>query len=147
MAADNEPKTVGIERSHEDFFESLSKGASSLKAPTFDNKHRWLLALALGFRNHVRKKDMRRGTGGYFRTEQLDTNFDKPILRAVAVHEHKGDLNAISDWKEVYTIAEEYSAAGVTELKELMKSPGDFFKKLELMIADELEAFEKRRKK
>ena len=140
MASEAEPKVVSIDRQKEEFFSDLAKAASPLKHPQFDNKHRWLLAFALGFKNGTRNNAMKRGTGGYFRSEQLDTYFDKPILRAVAVSEQKDDLSVISDWKLVYSIAEEYASGGAGYLEELSIGYGDFFKKLESLVEDELKA-------
>ena len=101
--------------------ESLFKGKG--------NKRVFLMAMITGFRDGSRIQLDKKF--GFVRTEYLNSE-EISIIKAVAVAE-KGDLDAVLNKKEVFSIAEEYAASGIRLLKDRVFSGeyGSYAKKLE----------------
>lgn len=126
--ASKEPLIIYIKKSDKKDFERLLEKDSPFGKK--DNKHLFLMAMAVGFKNGVKRKLTDRDPPGYTRTEYLSDK-EKALIRAIAVHDAK-NLEVLMDKKRVYLIAEEYAAGGIKILKdEVFSGKGSFSKRLE----------------
>jgi len=94
-----------------------------------ENKELFLLAMGIGF--HERSQKKLKSKEGYVRTEYLSDE-EKAIIKSIAISK-EGDLSILLDKKKVYSIAEEYAAAGIKILSEKVFGGeyGSYIKKLE----------------
>lgn len=91
-----------------------------------DSKELFLLAVATGLRNQVRRPLETRHE--FVRTEYFNDR-DMALLHAAAVSE-TGDLNVIGDRSAVLDVAEEYAHAGIRLLADMIDgSPHEGFEK------------------
>lgn len=105
-----------------------------------DNKHVFIMALIVGFREKRRVKLDKRF--GFIRSEYLSRE-EESIIKAIAVAE-KEDLDILLDKKKVYSIAEEYAAGGIRLLKEeVTSSYGSYIKRLESDLLDDFKKIDK----
>ena len=92
-------------------------------------KEQFLLAMALGFKNSVRRKLAQRDE--FFFRKDLRAE-DEALLDAVAI-QAEDTLDVLSDKEKVYSIAQEYAHAGIRLLADEIQgtSFGSFEKKFE----------------
>ena len=97
-----------------------------------ENKEQFLFAMAIGFKNQVRRPlDTREG---FVRLEYMRPE-DEALVDIVAIYD-TGSADVLSDRETVFRIAEEYAHAGIKLLYDKATSgqPGSFFKKLEIEL-------------
>jgi hypothetical protein len=124
-----EPDRLYIEKGDRDLYKGI-KGEDMFSGK--DTKELFIIALAFGFKNKVRKSFQNRE--GYVRTEYL-TDKDKALLYAIALKE-ADSVDILSDKEEVFKIAEEYAHGGVRILHDSIGSTqfGSFSKQFEKML-------------
>jgi len=130
-----EPDRLYIRKSDRKHYDRLLEKDSPLVGK--ENKDLFMLALITGFHEGARVKLDKRE--GFFLLYHLNDK-ENSIIKAIAVAE-KGDLNILLDKKKVYSIAEEYAAAGIKLLRDKVFSGGygSYIKKLESELIDEFE--------
>lgn len=96
----------------------------------FENKDLFILALLFGAnKSKIPLKKQDRTQSGYTRERYLSDK-DMSLIKAVSVSE-TGDISVISDTPAIFSMAEEYANAGISELKEFIyDNPADLTKKL-----------------
>lgn len=134
-----EPDRFYIRKSDIEEYKRLKERDSPLEKKS--NKDLFILALSIGYFEGIRLElDNKEG---FVRTEYLSDK-DKSLISALAVAE-EGSLDVLLDKKKVYSIAEEYAAGGIRQLKERVFSGGyaSFSKVLESEMLDEFEKIQK----
>ena len=121
-----EPDRVYVEKSAIKDFERLRED-SPFKGR--ENKELFLLAMSTGFHEGSLKKLEKKE--GFVRTEYFSPE-EKAVIKSIAIRK-EGGLNVLLDKKKVYSIAEEYAAAGIKILSEKVFGGeyGSYIKKLE----------------
>ncbi len=133
---DKEPDRLSIRKSDLEHYKRL-KQPDSLIAKK-DNKHLFLLAMCIGYDSGSRIKISEWGKKeGFVRLEYLNED-EKSIINALSIAE-EGDLEVLFDMKNVYSVAEEYAAGGISILLEMVISGGygSFSKKLESKLLEQ----------
>jgi hypothetical protein len=105
-----------------------------------ERKEQFLLAMAIGFKNQVKRPlDAREG---FFLAKNMHPE-DEALVDTVAIYD-TGSADVLPDREAVFRIAEEYAHAGIRLLYDKATSgqPGSFFKKLELELFSLLEALD-----
>ena len=128
MAEGDDYKVLNVsEDSYKDYQNIINLPAFK-KIGGINNKHLFILAMALGFKNsrYFPLKSGGKHSGGYCRVESLSVD-DKSLIKAVAICKTKNELNILIDPKQMYQIAEGYANGGISILKEIVNQPGDFF--------------------
>ena len=99
-------------------------------------KEQFLFAMAVGFKNRVKRPLETREGGGFFLAKDLHPE-DEALMNAVAIHD-AGSLDALSDKATVFKIAEEYAHAGIRLLAGKIESTalGSYVKRLEQELHD-----------
>jgi len=108
--------------------------------PGRTRKEQFLFAMAVGFRNQVKRPlDAREG---FFLAKDMRPE-DEALIDTVAIHD-TGSVDVLFDRVAVFRIAEEYAHAGIRLLYDDVTSgqPGSFFKKLELELFSLVEALD-----
>jgi hypothetical protein len=123
-----EPIIIYIKKSQRPDFDILLKDSIFKEK---ENKHVFLLAMLIGFKNGIKIKLTDRDSKGFFRTEYLSDR-EKALIKAIAIADQKS-LLILKDKKKVYSIVEEYAAGGIKILKDKVTSGeyGSFIKKFE----------------
>jgi len=130
-----DPDRLNISKSDRKHYERLLEEDSPFSGQ--DNKILFITAMITGFlrgdRIKIDKKE------GYIRTEYLNDK-EKSIIKAIAVSETE-NLNVLSDKRKVYSIAEEFAAAGISLLKTQVFGPeyGSFVRRFESQLVEEFE--------
>lgn len=130
-----EPDRFYIRKSDIEDYKRLKERDSPLEKKS--NKDLFILALSIGYFEGIKLElDNKEG---FVRTEYLSEK-DKSLISALAVAE-EGNLDVLLDKKKVYSIAEEYAAGGIKQLKDMVFSGGyaSFSKLLESAMIDEFE--------
>lgn len=129
------PVALSIKKAERQIYQELSQ---TKPLNGIENKRIFLLAMGIGFLAG-KKGNLKGDKNSYVRTEYIKD--DMPLLNALAIFE-KGNPEVVGDKKEVCEIAEQYASGGIKTLKRYLDEPGDFVKKLESMLRDELEKLE-----
>jgi len=125
------PDRLNIDENDFEIYKQLEQNGIPLKP--FDNKHRFLLAMCLGFENKNRKKITKPHQGGFIMAHRLSKE-DKALMYALAVKE-EGDIGVLQDDRQVFKIAEEYASGGIPYLKEsVLGELGSYSKRLEIKL-------------
>jgi len=128
-----EPDRFYIRKSDVEHYKRIKDRDSPLEKRS--NKELFFLALSVGYFEGIRiELDNKEG---FVRTEYL-TDKDISLISALAVIEEES-LDVLLDKKKVYSIAEEYAAGGIKQLKEMIFGGGyaSFNKLLESELIDE----------
>jgi len=99
-------------------------------------KEQFLFAMAIGFKNKLKRPLDAREGGGFFLAKDLHPK-DMALLDAVAICD-TGSADVLMDGEAVFRIAEEYAHAGIKLLYDEVTSgqPGSFWKRLECELFD-----------
>lgn len=130
------PDRLSIDRADRELYEHDAIKSEILKGR--ENKEQFLFAMAIGFKNQVRRPlDAREG---FVRAEYLRPE-DEALIDAVAIHD-TGSADVLADREAVFRIAEEYAHAGIRLLYDRATSsqPGSFYKQLEKDLFELLDA-------
>lgn len=106
-------------------FQAIMKKPEFKRIDDLQNKHPFLLAMVLGFKNNRCIAISGKHSGGYCREETLSDD-ERSIIKAIAINK-TNDVNIIGNLKMQYQIAEMYANGGVEILNEIASQPGDFF--------------------
>jgi len=127
MAKGEDYKVLNVSKNSYKDYKNIIALQAFKKIGGIDNKHLFILTMALGFKNnkYAPLRSGERHSGGYCRVESLSPE-DKSLIKAIAVCKMK-DLNLLVNPKQMYQIAEGYANGGISLLKELVNQQGDFF--------------------
>lgn len=105
------------------------------------NKHIYLLALSIGFKNNKKSKFEKRHE--FVRLGTFNEK-EKALIKSIAISDY-GGLEILSNKKEVYEISEKYAATGLKILKEkvLTSSLGSYEKTIEAELIRNYDEIEK----
>ena len=137
---DKGPDRVSIRDKDKEIYDELQKKDKSSPLLNKRNRVLYMLALITGFsEGEPIKLDKKKG---YILLENLSDE-DKVIIKAIAVSEEK-DLSVLTDREKVYTIADEYAAAGIRLLKKkiLGREYGSYIKELESELIKQIRRIE-----
>ena len=126
---------IFITKEAREVFDNIKRSFTEFRQ--FDNKDFFILAVMFGYENGAKKalKPADTEKSGFARERYL-SDTDNAVLKAIAVSE-KNDIEAISDIKTIYAIAEEYANGGVKYLKEfIFDNPASFVKKYAVMLSE-----------
>jgi len=114
---------VYIDEAVIDVYRQLKKeGNAEIEDTPFDTyKDLFMFAACLGYQNGRRAKP-RKGAGGEIPTKVF-TPDDMAILKAIAIAE-TGDIEILTHFGEILSIAEEYAGAGIYEMKAYLIDEG-----------------------
>lgn len=120
-------KILNVSKKAFEDYKKISQISSFKNISGLQNKHFFILAMALGFKNDKYEpfEPGERHSGGYCRVETLSSE-DKSVIKAISISKNK-DINLLIDPKIQYQIAESYANAGIKILKNLVNEAGDFF--------------------
>lgn len=125
------PDRLSVDKADRDLYDHDAVG-SEVFADKPTRKEQFLVAMAVGFKNEVRRPLKSRE--GFFLAKDMRLE-DEALMDAVAVSE-TGSADVLSDREEVFRIAEEYAHAGIRLLHDRATSgqPGSFLKRLEVEL-------------
>jgi len=114
---------------YDEVIEEIFRGKIGDEEKRWERKDQFLLAMAIGFKNEVRRPLKKKE--GFIRKEYLKPE-DKALINAIAIYD-TGSIEVLLDKQKVFSIAEEYAHAGIRILHGEIKSgePGSYLKKLE----------------
>ncbi len=121
------PDRLSIDKSDRELYDHDAISSEILAGRT--RKEQFLFAMAIGFKNQVKRRlDSREG---FFLAKDMGPE-DEALLDAVAIYD-TGSADVLADREAVYRIAEEYAHAGIRLLYDIATSsqPGSFHKHLE----------------
>ena len=129
------PKVINAGKRDKKDFDLLREDKSSFFYGR-DHKDVFIMAMVYGFLNNSYKSLGEKHSGGHFR---VDT-FGEPevtLIKALAVNK-TGNLDILLNLKEVYSIAEQYAAGGLSYLKKDVfgKQHGRYVKRLEELLVE-----------
>tara|TARA_Y100000310_G_C20535938_1_gene740842 strand:+ start:654 stop:1088 length:435 start_codon:yes stop_codon:yes gene_type:complete len=133
-------KVIHIEEELKKFVDQIEK-EGPFKG--LDHHEVFTMALVLGFNSSKKKKIKKRLPGGFFR-EDTFTSSERAIISSIAIAD-SNNLAIISEENsdEKYNLAEDYSTAGFSILKDKLALSGTFQKKLELELRKKLKEIKK----
>jgi hypothetical protein len=127
MSETDDYKILNVSETAFKDFQKIMKISAFKKITDLQNKHPFILAVALGFKyeKYSPLTDAKKHSGGYCRVETLTVE-EKAVIKAIAINKTK-DINTLGNIKQQYQIAEAYANGGLAVLKKLVDEPGDFF--------------------
>ena len=133
MSGKEEPVAVNIRQSDKKEYYDRLLDESDSPFHGMDNKYLFLMAMATGYLNS-KKMSLKGEKLSYVRLQYFSDS-EKAIMGAIAI-EDTGHLETLSDKRLVYSIVEEYAAAGIRILKSQVLGGefGTYPKKLEVQL-------------
>ncbi len=129
------PKVINVGKKDKKDFDLLREDKSSFFYGR-EHKEIFLMAIVYGFMNNNSKALGEKHQGGHCRVETLNET-DMTLIKAIAVKK-TGGLDVLLNLKEVYSIAEQYAAGGISYLKNdiFSKQHGDYTKRFEERLVE-----------
>lgn len=131
------PDRLSIDRSDRELYDHATISSEVFAGRT--RKEQFLFAMAIGFKNKVRRcLDSREG---FFLAKDMGPE-DEALIDAVAIYA-TGSADVLANREEVFRIAEEYARGGIRLLYDSVSSsqPGWFYKQLEKNLFALLDTF------
>ena len=124
------PDRLSIDKADRELYDHDTIASEVLAGRT--RKEQFLFAMAIGFRNRVRRALNTRE--GFFLAKDMHPG-DEALIDAVAIYENDS-AEVLADRELVFRIAEEYARGGIRLLYDTVTSgqPGSFYKKLEAQL-------------
>lgn len=122
------PELIYVDKSNKHFYDDIKF------LQGYDRKDQFLFAMAFGFINDFNPKIDKRE----FITRTSYLNYDDlTLINSLALLNSKGNVDILSDKKEIFRIAEDYANGGIQLLSDETGSKhGSFEKKLEKILVD-----------